>query len=786
MRALDRKLVRELWSMRWQLLAIVLVVGCGVASFVAMLSAQSSLARSRETYYAESRFADVWAVSSRAPRRVLQDIAEIPGVAAVEGRIHQIVTLDVVDMVEPATGTLVSISARPELGLNRLHIRSGRWPEPGRAGEVVVNEAFANIHGLAPGDDLVALMGGRRERLRIVGIALSPEYVYAVSGGSPWPDDKRSAILWMDETVLAAAFAMQGAFDDVTIALAVNASERTVLEQLDRLLLPWGGTGAHGRDLQTSHRFLSQELDQLRGMGSVVPMIFLGVAAFLLNAVLSRIVSGQREQIAALKALGYGNLRIGIHYAELAMIVVVLGSLVGIALGAWLGAAMVDLYADYFRFPTLSFALRRDTIAQAVAISTVAGMIGAIATVRRAVALPPAEAMRPPTPVRYRRGALSRVLERVLSQPARIVARNLARSPTRTLLASLGIAFSIAIIIAGTFSQDALRYVLDVSFQREQRHDIQVAFREPVSEDAARDLANVPGVLEVEAQRIVPVRLRSLTSMYQTAITGMPAEPRLKRLISIDLRPTPLPERGLVLTDELAHRLGVAVGDVLDVEILEGARRTTQVEIAALSSEMLGLGAYMQRDALRHVIGEGPRITSVLLTVDPDRRDEVYLALKQLPALASVGLRMAALDMFNETTGQIQVITTLLLSAFASVIAVGVVYNGARIALLERSRELATLRVIGFTRAEVSGILLSELGVQLVLAIPVGCFIGWSLALSVVKTVDTELFRFPLIIDPSTYLLASGVVATASVVTALLVRRKIDHLDLVEVLKTRE
>lgn len=785
MRALDRKLLRELGNLRLQLLAIILVLASGVASYVSMLSAYDSLARSQDSYYAASGFADVWATASTAPASLRHRILEIPGVAQVETRVVQSITLDLADMPEPATGRLLSMPAGVD-GLNRLHLRAGRWPEPGRSGEALVNEAFANVHQLVPGDALWCVMNGRREQLRIVGIALSPEYVYSVSAGSPWPDDKRAAILWMDHEVLADAFAMRGAFNDVTLALGVGASERDVIAALDRLLAPWGGASAHGRSLQSSHRFLADELQQLQSMGKVVPVIFLGVAAFLLNAVLSRIVGGQREQIAALKALGYGNLRLGIHYAELALVVVAIGSAIGLALGGWLGDAMVGLYRQYFRFPNLSFALERGTALTAVAISTVAGVVGALAAVRSVIALPPAEAMRPPLPARYRRGPLSRALERVLSQPARMVARNLARNPVRSLLSSLGIAFSIAIIIAGSFSQDALVEVMDVSFQREQRYDVQVAFRIPLSENAVRELRSLPGVLEVEGQRAAPVRLHAGANRFDTAIVGMPEQPRLRRLLDDDLRPVTMPARGLVVTDELARRLGVQVGDVVEVEVLEGRRHTVAVEIAGLSHERLGLSGYMRIEALHRLLGEGPRVTGALLAIDPHDRDATYLQLKRVPAVASVGLRSAVFDIFNETTAKMQTTTTVLLAGFASIIAIGVVYNGARITLVERSRELATLRVIGFTRAEVSGILLGELGVQLLLAVPLGWLLGWLLALGVIQGVDAELFRFPLMISPRTYLFATAVVVIAGLLTALSVRRKIDRLDLVEVLKTRE
>jgi putative ABC transport system permease protein len=785
-RALDRKLVREIQAMRWQLFAIVMVIACGIASYVAMLSAFTSLENSCSSYYAETRFPDVFARVSSAPRSLEGRIGAIPGVAGVETRVVERITLDVPGLPEPATGELVSLDGRVGERLGELVLRAGRWTEPGRSGEILVNEPFAVAHALQPGDSLQAIVAGRQQRLRIVGIALSPEYVFQVSSGSPWPDDRRFSVMWMDRKAIEAAFDEEGSFDQVVIALAADASEKDVIADLDRLLARYGGVGAHGRDRQVSNRFVSEELKQLRTMGTSVPIVFLAVAAFLLNVVMSRIVMAQREQIGALKALGYGNFRIGAHYGELVLVVVLVGGAIGVAMGAWFGSGMVGMYGQYYRFPNLAFSLQSDTVVVALAISAVVGAIGAMIALRRAIALQPAEAMRPAAPPRYRMGLVSRVLGPVLSAQARITVRNIGRAPVRTFLGSLGIALAIGIQVMGGFSADAIDYVMDVNFQRAQRYDVEVGFRHAIADEVLHDIANLPGVTQVEPTRAVPVRLRVGARDYETAIQGMPPHPQLRRLLDPTLHTIEVPRHGLLLTDVLARRLGVQVGDTVRVEVLEGRRQIRDIEVAGLSREMMGLSAYMQLESLAHMLGEGPRVTGALIAVDPAERDTLYRQLKRLPAVTGASLRTAAYDIFNETSAQQQAVMRSIFVLFASIIAVGVVYNSARIALADRSRELATLRVLGFTRAEASAILLGELSVQMVVAIPFGCALGWLFTYGIIQTIDTELYRFPLIISPGTYLFAIAMVVVAGVVTAFAVRRKIDHLDLVEVLKARE
>jgi putative ABC transport system permease protein len=785
---LDRKLLRDLSRMRAQVLAIVLVVACGVASYVSMLSTHASLERSGAEYFESYALADLFATVNRAPVHLVDELRVIPGVEQVQTRIVREVIIDVPGLPEPGVARLVSLPRDGRLPvLNRLHVRAGRWPDPGRAGEILVNEAFAEKNAIGPGDQLRAIIGGAHQTLEIVGVALSPEYVYTVPAGSIMPDDRRYAIVWMSEAELAPAFDMDGAFNDLALALSPDASEEQVSDVIDRMLDRYGSLGAYGRDQQTSARYVRDELQQLESFGAVMPIIFLGVAAFLLNVVMSRMVSGQREQIAALKALGYGNLSIGVHYTKLMMLVALVGSALGGGLGALMGDALIGLYGQFFHFPVLEYRLELDLLVFATLLGVGAGLVGTFGAVRRAVKLPPAEAMRPPAPTRFGQGPLERLgVGRLLGVPGRMMLRNLERRPLRALSSIVGIALSVALLVAGNFTQDSLEYVMDVQFELVQRDDLTVGFDQAVSMRAVQELRDMPGVVHAEPSRDVPVRLHRGHRQHETAISGLPADGGLRRVLDLELRPVSLPEQGVLLTRELGDKLHVDVGDMLEVQILDERRLDTRLSVAGFVDEMMGMQAYMEIDSLNRLLREGPKATGARLLIDPAQRDQVYQEIKEMPRVAGATLRTAAYDIFDETFAQTRLATVAIMVMFASVIAIGVVYNSARVLLADRSRELASLRVMGFTRAEISWILLGELGVQILLAIPIGWWVGYLLASGIVSTIDAELFRFPLLISPATYAFASAVIIAVGTVTALVVRRKLDHLDLVEVLKTRE
>ena len=784
---LDRKLVRELWKIKGQALAIALVIGAGVALYVLMLSTFDSLSVTQQTYYDRYRFADVFASARRAPIRLEPQISEIPGVAHSETRVVADVTIDIAGFSEPAVGRLIGIPEVRRPILNDLFMRQGRWIEPGKPDEVIVAENFAYAHGLGTGDKIAAVINGRRRELEIVGLALTPEYIYSVRPGEILPDDKRFGVMWMNRRALAAAFDMEGGFNDVVLTLMRGASEEEVIDRLDDLLAPYGGMGAISRSLQPSHFYINNEMAGLETMGESIPIIFLMVAAFLLNVVLSRMVSVQREEIAVLKAVGYSNTAVAGHFVKWAMLITFLGTALGIGIGAWLGRGMTEMYTDFFDFPILLYQLSLPTAVQAALISFGAALLGTLVAVRRVVKLPPAEAMRPEPPAAYSVSLVEKLgLKRILTQPTRIILRNLQRNPARALLSIVGIASGCGLLIFGTFSMDSMDEMVDLEFFQRNRYDVMVNFVEPVSAGAYFELQGKPGVMDLEPFRAVPVRLRFGPRSRYLAIVGLVQEPRLNRLLDTSGSDVPVPAEGLAISRKLAEILGVSVGDVMTVEVLEGNRPVREVVVAQLVDDLMGVNAYMDMGVLHRLLREGGSLSGVYLRVDETMEENLYADLKQTPKVAGVMLRRAALESFEDTLAEMFGMMRGVSTIFAAVIAFGVVYNGARISLSERSRELASLRVLGFTRAEISYILLGELAVVTVLAIPVGMVFGYGLAWSMVQSMNTEVWRMPLVILPRTYTFAVVSIVVATLISGLVVRRRLDRLDLIEVLKTRE
>ncbi len=785
MRALHRKLFRDLAQLRGQVLAIALVMIGGIGMMVMALTNYQALSDTRARFYAEYRFAEVFAQVKRAPLSLVDAVRTIPGVREAEARVVAAARLEVAGYDEPVNGLMVSLSGPDDPGLNQLFLRTGRLPLADD--EVVVGEAFAQAHGLHPGDAIVAIVNGRRQVFTVSGVGLSPEFIYQIRAGDAFPDFARFGVLWMKREPLALAFDLDGAFNDLAVTLVRDAREEDVIDALDRLLAPYGGAGAYGRELQLSHRFLDEELVGLKVMTRIFTYIFLGVSAFLLNVVIGRLLSAQREQIAVLKAFGYSRLEVSVHYAQLVLLMVSVGILPGLALGAWLGRGLAGMYAEFYRFPFLDWSLPHDVAAAACAFALGAAAIGTAGGLRRAFRLPPAEAMRPEAPPVFRRTLTEWLgLGALLDPAARMILRNLERRPFRTLLSIVGIGLAVGILVMARFQAGSIEYLIAVQFRFAERDDLMVTFTEPTSSRAAQELAAVPGVERVEPFRAASVRLHHGHRSYRTALQGLPSDADLKRALDAGLQPIPPPADGIMLTDYLAEILDARPGDMLRVEFLEGHRRTLEVPLAAVANEYLGVNAYATRATVNRLLGEGGAISGAWLSVAPESRRAVLEALRERPRVAAVSDRMAMLDSFRDTLAQNVLMFTLISTVMAASIAVGVVYNTARITLAERGRELASLRVLGYTKEEVRALLLGELATLTFFALLPGFAFGYGMSALIVAGFRSDLYRIALVFTPTGFAIAGLVVLAATFVSALLVRRRLDRLDLVAVLKTKE
>ena len=785
--ALDKKLLRDLNRMKMQAIAIGLVIAVGVVVLVMMDGLFNSISVTKETYYDRYRLADAYAPAVRAPNHVLRNLEAIPGVDNVTGRIRGAGLIDLPQEDVPISTTVLSLPSHGRASLNNVFLAEGGEVDPARENQILLLRSFAKAHGLAPGDKIDATINGQKRTLEIAGLAQSPEFLISFAAGELAPDDKRFAVVWMNESSLAAVYDLKGAFSEALFKLTRSAVLPEVLDRADLILEDYGGTGAFGLEDLPSNRFLTEEINGLATQSKVLPPIFLAIAAFLLNIVISRMIQSEREQIGLLKAFGYSSFEVSAHYFKFVLAIAAGGALLGCLIGVAVGRSYADLFQVYYKFPFLVFQVDPQAFAIGMLVSIFTASAGALFVLRNVFALTPAVAMRPPAPSDYSRsGNILAVLRHLLDQPTRMVVRRVARHPGRAFGAALGVGAGMGLSAASLGLLVTFTNIIDQSFDYVDRSDMTVIFATPRSKDTLFELNSIDGVLQTEPFRSVPVVFRNGLHSHKGALTGLVDRPEQFRAIDKDLRPILMRDDGIIIAKALSKKLNILPGQRLDVEVQDGARPQFSLPVVGIAETLSGSPAYIQLDALNKALKQPNQISGAYLKIDELLQGPIYDKLKSMPVVIGANLKSKARAAFetlmDESAGSMRYV----MSFIAAIITFGIVYNSARIAYAERSRDLASLRVIGFTKGETAFVLLGELAVIILIAIPIGVAFGAGLNFAIAEGFSTDLYQIPTEIVPEAYGTAGVAVLISSIFSGWMVKRNMDKLDLVSALKTRE
>lgn len=786
-RPLHAKLFRDLWRIKGQAVAIMVVIGIGVALQVMMSGLVASLSQTRDTYYERHQFADVFASVVRAPEHVANQMRDIVGVAAIETRVTGIALIDVALRDLPVSARILSLSTDNQRHINEIRLTSGRRPEARQSQEVVLLESFSQAHNIQPGDQISVTLNGSRRMFDVVGTAQSPEFIYFAAPGEMIPDDARFGVIWIGRPTLAAALDLKGAFNEVLLTLRRDANVEAVLDDVDKILEPYGAAGAYGNADHASNRFLSEEISGLEISAKNVPPVFMLVAAFLLYIVTSRMVQSEREEIGLMKAFGYTDMEVSSHYLQLVVVIALGGALLGCVLGVVLGRLTIPIYTTYYKLPFLLFRLELSSFLTGIVTSVTVTSLGGAIVLRRIFRLAPAEAMRPPSPPDYTKtGNFGKGIISYLDQPTRMVVRRVMRQPLRMLGATVGIAAGMALSLSMLIIYEGFDEALDRTFNVIDRSDAFVTFVVPASRRAIYEIQTIPGVSLVEPIRAVPVILRNGRRDYAGAITGLAKDVQLFRALDADTQPITLPTQGIVLSAPLADILNLRIGDDVTVDIRQGNQPIVTTRVTGIAESLMGSPAFMNIDALNSLIGEPNRLSGAYLSINDGAQKDVYAALKDMPMVTGVSLRAEAEQAFQVIMDQGAGSSRFIMGFMAFAITFGIIYNAARVAKDERTRDLASLRVMGFYQGETAFVLLGELAVVTLAALPLGVLMGNALSYLIAAGFSTDLYQIPVVPAPKATGTAIAIVVGAALTSGWLVKRDIDRTEIISALKTRE
>lgn len=784
---LNRKMWRDLWLLKAQTLTTAILIICGVSLLVSEWSAYRSLQQARDSYYKDYDFADLFADFKSASMEPIHQITKIPGVQSVVPRVSIEGLVNIVGKSEPAVGRFISVPSGLQPKLNRLHLRRGRLPTDSTEIEIVVHEGFAAANALNPGDQFGIIVQGQSEQVRITGIGLSPEFVYALSPNAPLPDDLHFGVFWLTERTLQRLLKMPGGYNSVIATIDLSAKRQDIIGTIDRILKPYGSLGAYARDRQISNMFVEDEISQQNVSSIFIPAIFLAIAAFLINIITSRLISLHRLQIAALKAMGYTRTEVFFHYLKLICIMTLIGTIPGIGVGALIGRWMSSTYESYFRFPELRFSISASASLIGLAAGILPGLIGSLASIRSVFKMAPAEAMRPMAPPAFHATLAENMkLPKILNPMGLIAFRNLFQRPIRLGFVILSLSAAVAMVVAAGSWSDMIEFLSKTQFQRLQKEDISISFIRPRPTSLLQELSRMPGVVSVEAFRNVPIRIRYLNHKRELQLTGWPENNEIRKLLDRKLQPIDLPPSGILLSRFFEKNWGMKRGDLIQLELLEEQNQVLDVPVAGFTDELIGLSANMKIQELWKLMDEEPGYNFAALKVDQNKLSELYIRLKVSSEISAVNLKNSLYKGFNESFGKVIRTATLVLMIASLLIASGIIYNSVRVSFSERSWELASLRVLGFERNEVTSILLIEVGIQVLLSLIPGCLLGLGLTHLSMRLIHTETFAFPVVVEAATYARGLLAVLLAFVVSSAVVYVMSGRLNPAEALKARE
>ncbi len=792
MRPLHRKLLRDVWQSRGTLAIVVMIIAIGTSSLVGLGSAHRILGLSQAEYYRQCHFADFWINVKKAPLTEVERIARMPEILEVQGRVVFDVLVDLPEQNQPITGRLLSTPVRnADRALNGIHLVSGSGFSDDRDEEVIISDTFAEAHDLQLGDRIHIILNRRREAFVIVGTAISPEYVYMVRGpGDLVPDKEHFGVFYIKQDYARDVLGFRDAFNELTGRVTAGSEDQldTLLEKIDRSLSPYGVLETVPRERQASHRFLSDEIAGLWATATVMPLIFLAVAALVLNIIMIRLAQRQRTTIGTLKAMGYSNRQILGHYLSFGVVIGILGGLIGCGLGLLMALGMIEMYKLFFQFPHFVFRVYPDLLGIGILVSVVFAVFGTVRGVLEVLRLAPAEAMRPKPPERGGRIFLERfpLLWKCFDFHTQMALRNVFRNRIRTLTGVISTALSISLIFMSLVLYDSFLYMIDYQFEQVAHSDVDVGLREEKSIAALWEIRQLPGV--DYAEPILGLRCDMAHGRHhrRVSITGLASGHRLTTPMQSGGKPIEIPSQGIVLSKKLAELLDAHIGDTLEVTPVRGYRVTKRVPVASIVESFLGMDCYADQKYLSGVVGEAYAVNSVQLSVNPAQMQEFFKAVKRRPNIQGVSVREDAKENIQKTVIDTSGFSIGIMVCLAGAIAFGSTLNNSLVEIGDRMSEISTLRVLGYRPYQVAGLLMRQtiatFLVGLILAFP----LGYAMVHGLASAYDSELYRIPVIIRPmvavNTIVLSVLFVAIAE----LIVYRQITKLDWLEGVKVKE
>jgi putative ABC transport system permease protein len=778
-------MVRDLMASKWLFLAVAMVIFLGVALFGASFLGYRNLKTSYDYTYETLRFADFTVTVAEAPPESVGEAASIPGVVAVTGRLKTDMALALAgEEGKTVLGRVVSLPSDGRPAVNDVKVEEGSYFSAGHAEEVLVEISFAKYHGLEPGDTLSLMAGDTPIEFTVAGIVSSPEYI--------WPAKSQQEIMTTPDTfgvifvpdAAIAALTGKDAINDFCFLVDQGTARDAVMDRALATLSAYSVTEVITEEEQPSNAALAQDVQAFAEVSETFPFLFLFVGALATYILLTRIVQNQRTQIGLMRALGYSRRQVMVHYLSFGLVVGIAGSLAGAIAGYFLSEVVTSVYVSFLGLPYTSTTMggvERVAIGMGVLIGILPGLVAGFLPARAAVKIRPADAMRLPPPTAGRR----LLLEKIVPPLARasflwkIPLRNIFRNRRRSLYTVIGVALGASLILISAGFIDTIDDVMDLQFKRIQRYDVMITFADPQSEAVADTVAAWQHVEKVEPALQIPVSLSYEDKTYSTLIIGLPADAELYGLYSPGGDRTTVRSGGILLSESIRRILGAEAGDIIGIGTPAG---TLSAPVAGFVKQGVGSPGYVSLNDVQALTGDQPVINGLMLAAEPGNLDAIRDSAYALPGVAAVELTAETRGRIEDLVDMSRVMMWVMLG-FGAALSFAIVFTTVTVGILERRREIATMRTLGESRGRIGLMITMENLLLGVAGMVPGIPLGYLLAVLMMQRVQTDMMAFDLVIFPRTYALTVFVVMLIMLVSQLPSIRQMNRLSLAKVTK---
>ncbi len=783
------KSFRDLRRAFAQSLALIVISMLGVSSFIALIGAFRDLGTSYNNAYQQLKFADVTFALNGAPRSVTDQIQQVPGVAAVTGRL-------IIDggVSFPASnrpggetviqGRVIGVPAAQHPAVNDVLVENGSYFTSASDQTVLVDSHFADAYGLKPGDTITAAINGQPVQFQIAGIVASPEYlIVSSSRQNAIPSARSFGVLFAPLDTLQRVSGRANQINDVAVRFTPGADASATVDRIQSALASYGLTSTTLRKDQPSNAALHLDLEGYREIAYLMPGLILLVAAVSLYVMLGRQIRSQESQIGLMKALGYRTHTVELHYLATAIGIAVTGAILGILAGIPLARALTSAYASELGIPLVRTRIYPDILGLGILLSLIAAVLGAWGPTRQVARLEPASAMRP-NPAAAGISGRAAFFERFTGLPVwlRLSLRNVFRGRRRALTTGLGIVFAFVLVLAGWSFIDSMNFITNRHFNTIERWDEAVTFSSLQPASALNQISAIEGVTQVEPVIQVPTIVTAGEHQQQIELTALPVGQKLHalQLPSGTSEQSALGNGQMVLTTAIARSLHVHAGDSVTITNQFGTR---QLQVSTTVDELLSSVGYVSiAEARGWSTQQDNPINGAYLTVVPSQQAQVQSALYNLPGVASVQLKSTLRSDWSSLMGLFYALMGAILT-FAVVMAFALLFNTMTVNVLERERELATMRAIGTGRRAIGLLLSTESAILWLLATVPGLLAGWWVAMQLGNAFQSDLFSFPMVIDPVTYVVTAIGILVTMLLAAIPAIRRVNRLNLAEATK---